>query len=604
MKSFLTLKQDFLENRWHIMMGLVALLIVDVLQLFIPRVIKYAIDDLTSGVISSSSLVFYGVEIFVIALGIGGFRYVWRYFLMGGARRVEKALRDRLFNHLQSLSPSYFSRTKVGDLMAHATNDIEAVRMSIAMGVVFLVDTITLGVLTILFMIYIHPLLTFYAILPMPLITVITLFFSRIVHHRFEALQKAFASLTERVRESIAGIRVIKAYVQEEVEREKLSRLSQDYFRKSIDVTKVWGMFFPVMLFLSNLSLAIVLYLGGKLTILQSISTGDFVAFMSYLGILAWPMMALGWAINVIQRGAASMDRLNRIFEEVPEISDSREVIALSPLIGRIEVRGLTYSAHRVESATWDRREPLLKDIQLDINQGERIAIVGRTGSGKTVFCHLLTRILEPPKGCVFFDGIEIHRIPLSVLRRSIGYVPQDTILFSDTIRENIAFGMPDAAQEKIEEAARIAQIYDDIMGFPEGMETVIGEKGITLSGGQRQRIAIARAVLMDPPIFILDDALSSVDMQTEKRILGGMETYLQGKTSILITHRNAPLQEMDRIIVLDQGKVAEMGDHHRLLSRGGIYAELYWQSQLEEEMDKENDTHSSEFGVRRVEDE
>ena len=250
---------------------------------------------------------------------------------MGGGSSVEKALRDRLFNHLQSLSPSYFSRTKVGDLMAHATNDIEAVRMSIAMGLVFLVDTIILGVLTILFMIYIHPLLTFYAILPMPLITVITLFFSRVVHHRFEVLQKAFASLTERVRESIAGIRVIKAYVQEEIEREKLSRLSQDYFRKSIDVTKVWGMFFPVMLFLSNLSLAIVLYLGGKLTILQSISTGDFVAFMSYLGILAWPMMALGWAINVIQRGAASMDRLNRIFEEVPEISDSREVIELNP---------------------------------------------------------------------------------------------------------------------------------------------------------------------------------------------------------------------------------------------------------------------------------
>ena len=575
-------------------MGLVALLIVDVLQLFIPRVVKYAIDDLTSGVISSSSLLFYGGEILVLALGIGGFRYVWRYFLMGGARRVEKALRDRLFIHLQTLSPSYFSRTKVGDLMAHATNDIEAVRMSIAMGLVFLVDTITLGVLTILFMIYIHPLLTFYAILPMPLITVITLFFSRVVHRRFEVLQKAFASLTERVRESIAGIRVIKAYVQEEVEREKLSRLSQDYLHKSIDVTKVWGMFFPIMLFLSNLSIAIVLYLGGKLTILQSISTGDFVAFMSYLGMLAWPMMALGWAINVIQRGAASMNRLNRIFEEVPEISDSREVIALNPLIGKIEIRNLTYFARRAESATRDREEPLLKDIQLAINQGERIAIVGKTGSGKTVLCNLLTRILESPKECLFFDEIEIHHIPLGVLRKSIGYVPQDTILFSVTIRENIAFGMPDATQERIEEAARIAQIYDDIMEFPEGMDTVIGEKGITLSGGQRQRIAIARAVLMDPPIFILDDALSSVDMQTEERILGAMEKYLQGKTSILITHRNAPLRRADRIVVLDQGKVVEMGDHQSLLSQAGIYAELYWQSQLKEEVDKEINGNSN----------
>ncbi len=587
MKSFKALKEDFLENRWPILVGLLALLIVDVLQLFIPRIVKYAIDDLTSGVISSSSLLLYGVEVLILALGIGGFRYVWRYFLLGAARRVERALRDRLFIHLQTLSASYFSRTKVGDLMAHATNDIEAVRMSIAMGLVFLVDTIILGVLTIFFMIYIHPLLTLYAILPMPLIAVISLFFSRLIHHRFEILQKAFSSLTERVRESIAGIRVVKAYVQEEREREKLSRLGQDYIRKSIDVTKIWGMFFPIILFLSNLSMAIVLYLGGKLTILQSISMGDFVAFMSYLGMLAWPMMALGWAINVIQRGAASMDRLNRIFEEVPEISDSREVIGSDRLIGRIEVRGLTFSGR-------GGGEPLLKGIQLNIDEGERIAIVGRTGSGKTVFCNLLTRILESPTGCLFFNGMETHRIPLRVLRRSIGYVPQDTILFSDTIRENIAFGMPDAADEKIEEAARIAQIYDDIMEFPEGMDTVVGEKGITLSGGQRQRIAIARAVLMDPPIFVLDDALSSVDMQTEELILEGMEKVLQGKTSILITHRNAPLRRADRIVVLDHGIVAEMGDHYSLLSRGGIYADLYRQRQLEEELDKEKNGNSN----------
>jgi len=582
MKSFKTLKEDFVENRWAILMGLVALLIVDVLQLFIPRIVKYAIDDLTSGVISSYSLLLYGAEVLILALGIGGFRYVWRYFLMGAARRVEKALRDRFFIHLQTLSPSYFSRTKVGDLMAHATNDIEAVRMSIGMGLVFLVDTIILGVLTVFFMIYIHPLLTLYAILPMPLITVITLFFSRLIHHRFEILQKAFSSLTERVRESIAGIRVVKAYVREEREREKLLRLGQDYIRKSIDVTKVWGMFFPIILFFSNLSMAIVLYIGGKLTILQSISTGDFVAFMSYLGMLAWPMMALGWAINMIQRGAASMDRLNRIFEEIPEITDSREVIGSVPLIGRIEVRGLTFSPK-------DGGEPLLKDIQLNIHEGERIAIVGRTGSGKTIFCNLLTRILESPEECLFFNGIEIHRIPLKVLRRSVGYVPQDTILFSDTIRENITFGMPDATEERIEEAARIAQIYDDITEFPEGMDTVIGEKGVTLSGGQRQRIAIARAILMDPTIFILDDALSSVDVETEEHIFERMEKVLRGKTSILITHRNAPLRRVSRIVVLDQGSVVEMGNHIALLSKGGIYADLYRQRQLEEELGRNN---------------
>jgi ATP-binding cassette subfamily B protein len=586
MKAFKTLRDDFIKNRWQILIGLLALLIVDILQLFIPRVIKHAIDDLTLGMISSSHLLRYGAEILILALGIGGFRYVWRYLLLGAARRIEKALRDRLFLHLQTLSLSYFSRTKVGDLMAHATNDIEAVRMSIALGIVFLVDTVILGVLTIFFMIYIHPLLTLYAILPMPLITVVTLFFSRVIHQRFESVQKTFASLTERVRESISGIRVVKAYVQEEKEREKLSRLSQDYIQKNLSVTRVWGVFFPIILFFSNLSMAIVLYLGGRLTILQSISTGDFVAFMSYLGMFGWPMMALGWAINVIQRGTASMERLNRIFEEVPEISDAPEVIALKTLKGKIEMRGLAFSLGNGGG-------PLLKDIHLIVHEGERVAIVGRTGSGKTTLCNLSARILEPPRGCLFIDGIEIHRIPLKVLRKSIGYVPQDTFLFSDTIRENIAFGRFDATEAEIEEAARIAQIYDDIMGFPEGMDTVIGEKGVTLSGGQRQRIAIARAILMNPLIFILDDALSSVDIQTEEKILEGLEKFLQGKTSFLVTHRITPLRRADRIVVLDEGRIAEMGDHATLLSKGGIYADLYWRGQLEEELERE--------GVNRV---
>ncbi len=582
MKAFKTLKNNFIENRWRILIGLIALFIVDFLQLFIPRVIKYAIDDLTLGALFPSSLLLYGLEVLILALGIGCFRYVWRYFLLGAARRIEKALRDRLFTHLQTLSPSYFSHTKVGDLMAHATNDIDAVRMSLSLGVVFLMDTIILGVLTIFFMIYIHPQLTLFAILPMPLITLITLLFSQSIHHRFEILQKTFASLTERVREAITGIRVIKAYVLEEREREKLSHLSQDYIQKNLNVTKVWGMFFPIILFFSNLSMAIVLYLGGKLTIFQSISTGDFVAFMSYLGLLAWPMMALGWAINVIQRGGASMDRLNRIFEETPEIFDSSDVIRSSPLKGRIEIKGLTYSPGNGGNS-------LLQDIHLTVKEGERMVIVGRTGSGKTIFCNLMARILEPPKDSLFLDGIEIHEIPLEVLRKSVGYVPQDTFLFSDTIRENIAFGKLDATEKEIEEAARLAQIYDEMMEFPEGTNTVIGEKGITLSGGQRQRIAIARAILMNPPIFILDDALSSVDIQTEERILEGLEKFLQGKTSILITHRIAPLRRANRIIVLEEGRVAEMGDHNTLLSRGGIYTELYWQRQLEEELEKNN---------------
>ena len=588
MKAFKTLKNDLIADRRQILIGLMTLLIVDVLQLFIPRVIKYAVDDLTSGTVSQFRLFVYGLEIFLIALGIGGFRYVWRYSLLGAARRIERALRGRLFNHLQTLSASYFSHTKVGDLMAHATNDIEAVRMAMSMGVVFLVDTIILGVLTIFFMIYIHPELTLFAVLPMPLITLITLFFSRSIHHRFETVQKAFASLTERVREAIAGIRVIKAYVLEEREEEKLSHLSQDYIRKNLDVVKVWGMFFPIILFFSNLSMAIVLYAGGRLTILQSISTGDFVAFMSYLGMLAWPMMALGWAVNMIQRGGASMERLNRIFAETPEIFDASGLVRTRPLNGSIELRGLSFSPR-------NGGNPLLRDIHLTIKAGERMVVVGRTGSGKTILCNLVARVLESSKGHLFFDGVEIHEIPLDVLRRSVGYVPQDTFLFSDTIRENIAFGELDASDKEIEEAARLAQIYDEVMGFPEGMNTMVGEKGITLSGGQRQRIAIARAILMDPPIFILDDALSSVDIQTEERILEGLEKFIKGKTSILITHRIAPLRRADRIVVLEEGSVAEMGDHKSLLLKAGIYADLYRQRQLEEELEKENSVNSSE---------
>jgi len=581
MGSFKNLKNDFIENRWRILIGLIALLIVDVLQLFIPRVIKYVVDDLTLGIASPSRLLLYGLEVLLLALGIGGFRYIWRYFLLGTSRRIEKALRDRLFTHLQTLSSSYFSNTKVGDLMAHATNDIEAVRMSLSLGIVFLVDTVILGVLTIFFMIYIHPKLTLFAILPMPLITLITLLFSRTIHHRFEILQKAFASLTERVREAISGIRVIKAYVLEEREREKLSYLSRDYIQKNLNVTRVWGMFFPIIILFSNLSMAIVLYLGGKLTIFQSISTGDFVAFMSYLGLLAWPMMALGWAINVIQRGSASMDRLSQIFTETPEIFNSPKTLPLSMLKGKIEMRDLTFSPG-------NGGNPLLRDIHLTVKKGEGIVIVGRTGSGKTIFCNLVARVLEPPQGCLFFDDIEVHEIPLEVLRRSVGYVPQETFLFSDTIRANIAFGKLDATDKEIVEAAHLAQIYDEIMEFPEGMNTIIGEKGITLSGGQRQRIAIARAILMNPPIFILDDALSSVDIQTEEKILEGLEKFLQGKTSILITHRIAPLRRAYRIIVLEDGRVAERGNHDTLLSKGGIYAELYWQKKLEEELAKE----------------
>jgi ATP-binding cassette subfamily B multidrug efflux pump len=584
-KTFRRLGVDFRENRWLFAGGLAALLVVDVLQLFIPRVIRAAVDSLTQGTATSRGLLTYGGQILLLAVGIGLFRYVWRYLLLGAARRVERALRDRLFNHLQGLSRSFFSRARTGDLMAYATNDIEAVRMAIALGIVFLADTVILGVLSLAFMVAIHPVLTLYAILPMPVITLITFFFARVVHSRFEAVQKTFASLTEKVRETLAGIRVVKAYVLEETETAGLSRLSCEYVRKNLDVTRVWGMFFPLLLLLSNLSLALVLYFVGRLAVIEAISTGDLVAFMSYLGLLSWPMMALGWAVNLIQRGAASMERLNRVLDEEPAIRDGAEAadwsLGKAPLAGEIEVKGLTFSPGGGDGFR-------LSNLFFTLKPGQRTVVVGRTGTGKTVLCDLLARLVDPPRNCVFIDGYEVHRIPMDVLRRSVGYVPQDSLLFSDTIRENIAFGKPDASEEEVARAARTAGLWDEISAFPVGLATMVGEKGVTLSGGQRQRVAIARVLLMDPPILILDDALSSVDIETEERILAGLEDVFEAKTSLLVTHRIAPLRRAERIIVLDEGRIVETGDHASLLARGGVYADLYRRIELEEELEKE----------------
>jgi len=548
MGNFRTLKGYFVQHRWRLLAGLVTLLVVDGLQLIIPQVIKWAIDDLTRGGIVQADLVKYALYIAVIALFIGFFRYIWRFMILGTARRIEEALRNRLFSHLQTLSLSFFHETKTGDLMAHATNDIDAVRMAVGMGLVGITDTLVLGASAIVFMILIDPKLTLFAIIPMPFIALVTTRFSGLVHQRFASVQASFSRLTEQVRESLAGIRVVKAFVQEEHEKGRLGHIGEEYMGKNLQLIKVWGMFFPLIMLLANLGTVIVLWLGGMETILGTITAGGFVAFMTYLGILTWPMMALGWVINLIQRGSASMGRINKILNTHPEIAD----------------------------------QPSLRPIS-------RLKGVGRTGTGKTTLCNLIPRVFDPPNGHLFMDGREIHTIPINPLRESIGYVPQDTFLFSTTIRENIVFGNPEASEEKIANAARIAQIDEDIRSFPRGIETVIGEKGITLSGGQKQRIAIARAILLNPHIMILDDALSSVDTQTEGRIWNGLSEILKGKTRIVVSHRLSSIKEADKIIVLDEGEIKEMGDHSSLLFMGGIYAEIYRRQQIEEELDREN---------------
>jgi len=582
MGNFRTLKSYFVQHRWRLVIGLATLLVVDGLQLIIPQVIKWTIDDLTRGGIVRADLIKYGLYIAGIALLIGFFRYFWRLMILGTARRIEEALRNHLFSHLQTLSLSFFQETKTGDLMAHATNDIDAVRMAVGMGLVAITDTVVLGVWSIVFMILIDPRLTLFAIVPMPFIALVTTRFSRLVHYRFESVQACFSRLTERVRESLAGIRVVKAFAQEEKEKAKLGHIGEEYVGKNLRLIKVWGMFFPLIMLLANLGTVIVLWLGGRETIVGTITAGDFVAFMTYLGILTWPMMALGWVINLIQRGSASMGRINKILNTQPEIADLPSVRPISKLEGKIEFRDLTFSYK-------PGLPPTLKGISFEANPGEFVAIVGRTGTGKTTLCNLISRLFGPPSDHLFVDGQEIHAIPLKALRGSIGYIPQDTFLFSSTIRENIAFGNPEASDGEVAKAVRIAQIDEDIRSFPMGIETVIGEKGVTLSGGQKQRIAIARAILLNPQIMILDDALSSVDTQTEERIWDGLREILEGKTRIVVSHRLSSIKDADKIIVLEDGEIKEMGDHASLLSTGGIYAEIYRRQQIEDELDREN---------------
>lgn len=581
MKNLLALKEYYLKNRWWLILGFLSLVLVDGLQLIIPRVIKWAVDDLTAGGIVRAHLLRYAGYIAVIALGIGLFRYFWRYCIIGTARRIEEDLRNRLFGHLQTLSCSFFNRTKTGDLMARATNDINAVRMAAGIGLVVLTDIIVLGTASIGFMLYISPRLTLFALLPAPVLILIVVKFGSLIHKRFEEVQATFADLTERARENISGIRVVKAYVQESNEIGKFGGVSQNYVNKNMNLVRIWGAFFPMIMFFAHLGIAIVLLLGGRLVILNSISMGDFVAFAGYLEILIWPILGTGWVINLLQRGAASMGRISRILQEKPDIADSPSVIQLASIEGRIDFRDLSFS--------YDKGlPPVLEHISLTIEPGETVALVGRTGAGKTTLVNLIPRVFDPREGELFIDGKEIHTIPLKTLRGSIGYVPQDTFLFSDTLNENIAFGRLDAEDEETAKVTELVHMHDEVSDFADDLETVIGERGVTLSGGQKQRVAIARALLLDPPVLILDDCFSSVDTDTEREILKDLEPVIQRKTTILISHRISTVKRADRIYVLDGGGIVEQGNHEELLHLKGIYSSIYRKQQLEERMEKE----------------
>lgn len=587
MKAFRTLLPYVKKNIWFIIGGLTSLLIVDVLQLFIPRIIKWVVDDLTQGKANSEILLSYGLKIIGLAVLMIIFRFFWRYLILGTAYRMEKILRLRLFSHLQTLPLKFLNQFSTGDIMAHATNDLNAIRMALGMALVALVDGVLLSLMAIGFMVHINLNLTLYALIPGPFLVILTNRVGKRVHDRFLKVQESFSFLTEKVRESFAGIRIIKAYVQEEDRLKKFSAVSSEFVQNNINLIRIWSFFFPLVLGLINLSLAIVLILGGKKTILLTITPGDFVAFMSYLGILTWPLIALGWVINLLAQGAASMKRVNTLLETAAEPSCYPPPADINRLAGKIEFKNLSFS--------YDGGPLVLKNINLTINPGERVAIVGRIGSGKTTLLNLLLRLYEVKEGGIFLDEIDSKTIPLETLRTNIGYVPQDTFLFSDTIKENITYGSPQGSTETMVAVSKAAEIFDEVMSFSHQFETMVGEKGVILSGGQKQRIAIARALLMDAPMLIFDNALSSVDTETEERIMTNLKPLISQRTTFIVTHRVSSIKDADCIYVLDEGSIKEQGDHDDLMARGGIYAEMFRRQLIERELETTQEPANNE---------
>lgn len=577
---FSPLKTHFIENRVALILGLSSLLLVDFLQLLIPRVIKSSIDALTAGQIQSLLLLKYALVITAIALTMAVFRYIWRFLVFGHSRKIEMALRNRLYSHLQTLSSSFYWRTKTGDLMARAVNDVDAVRMATGMGLVALTDGIVIGLATIGFMSYINLKLTLVSLIPSPFIFYFTLLITRRVGKEFMKVQQSFSGLTESVREAFSGIRVIKSYNRQEWAYNRVKEKGGIYIGHNIELARSIALFFPMMTLFTNLGLAMVIWIGGRLTILTEITIGDFVAFISYLNFLTWPLMALGWVTNMIKRASASMKRINGILDEKPEITNQ----GISPFEGRIrgliEIKGLTFFYP-------GKKDAALNNISITVGAGETVAIVGRVGSGKSTLLQTIPRLVETEKGVIKVQGNLVHNIDLKSLRNSIGYVTQEIHIFSDTIMNNITFGRKEISHELISNVLNISQLKNDINSFPDGINTFLGEKGVRLSGGQKQRLTIARALISNPPILILDDVLSQVDITTEAVILNNILSARQGKTNIIVSHRLSTIRKADIIYVLKEGRIIETGKHTTLMRLGKEYASLYKRQQLSERLER-----------------
>ncbi len=558
--------------RGRVAAGFLCLTIVDVATLFVPLVLSDAIDRLGAG---EGNLLRSGLLILAIAVIALVFRFLWRFFLIGTSRRIERDLRARLYDHLLTLPASFYNETKTGDLMAHATNDIDAVTRACGFGLITVLDPLVMIPISIGVMLSIDVRMTAYAVLPLPILTFVMLGFGRVIHERFESVQAAFSAAMEKVRENVSGIRVLKAFVQEEGTERDFARTNQTLANENMALVRVHGLFHPLIELLSGATLALALWIGGGRVIRGAVSLGNFVAFAQYLSMLMWPMIALGDAVNIFQRGRASLGRIGVLLAERPDIVEPEAPCAMRGT--RIEIRDLTFTYSSTDGAA-----PALRNINLDLEEGTTLGIVGMTGSGKSTLAHLIPRVFDPPPGAVRIGGVDVRNLSLASLRRSIGFVPQDAFLFSATVGENIAFGLPEASRGEIERAAQLAGIHDEIAAFPDGYETRVGERGLSLSGGQKQRVAIARALLLEPRIVIFDDPLSAVDAEREEFILANLREFFRGRTSILIAHRISAVRNADRIIVLDEGRIVDSGQHEELAAREGVYRRIWTLQQAE----------------------